>query len=78
VAVFSMASDTGAIIGPLVAGLLADQVGYPAAFGLGAALSLLAALNAFRMPRVPPGSAPAFRPGTEVRKEIVDEPEASL
>ena len=78
VAVFSMASDTGAIIGPLVAGLLADQVGYPAAFGLGAALSLLAALNAFRMPRVPPGSTSAARPGSDVRKEIVGEPEASV
>ena len=36
-AVFSMCSDIGAIIGPLVAGLLADTVSYPAAFGVGAA-----------------------------------------
>ncbi|HEX6759262.1 MAG TPA: MFS transporter, partial [Propionibacteriaceae bacterium] len=36
VAVFSMCSDIGAIIGPLVAGLLADTVSYPAAFGVGA------------------------------------------
>lgn len=74
VAVFSMASDTGAIIGPLAAGLLADQVGYPAAFGLGAALCLLAALNAFRMPRVPPGSTEPARSGTEVMEEVVGEP----
>ena len=78
VAVFSMASDVGAIIGPLVAGALADRVGYPVAFGLGAVLSLLAALNAYRMPRVPPGSTPAVRPGSDVAKETVGEPEASV
>ena len=32
VAVFSMCADIGAIVGPLVAGLLADYVSYPAAF----------------------------------------------
>ena len=32
VAVFQMASDAGAILGPLVAGLLADQVSFGAAF----------------------------------------------
>jgi len=78
VAVFSMSSDVGAIAGPLVAGALADQVGYPAAFGLGAALSILAALNAFRMPRMPPGSTPAARPGSDVGKETIGEPEASV
>ena len=34
---FSMCADLGAIVGPLVAGLLADAVSYPAAFGVGAA-----------------------------------------
>ncbi|HEX5908733.1 MAG TPA: MFS transporter [Propionibacteriaceae bacterium] len=51
VAVFSMCSDIGAIIGPLVAGLLADVLSYPAAFGVGAALMLLAAALSWRMPR---------------------------
>jgi MFS family permease len=51
VAVFSMCSDIGAIIGPLVAGLLADRLSYPAAFGVGAALMLVAAALSWRMPR---------------------------
>jgi MFS family permease len=50
VAVFSMCSDVGAIVGPVVAGLLADRFSYGLAFGVGAGLSLLAALNALRMP----------------------------
>lgn len=52
VAVFSMCSDVGAIIGPLVAGLLADSFSYPAAFAVGAALLLGAAATSTRMPRV--------------------------
>jgi MFS family permease len=51
VAVFSMCSDVGAIIGPLVAGLLADTLSYSAAFGAGAALMLVAAALSWRMPR---------------------------
>jgi MFS family permease len=51
VAVFSMCSDIGAIVGPLVAGLLADTLSYPAAFGAGAALMLVAAALSWRMPR---------------------------
>ena len=51
VALFSMCSDIGAIIGPLVAGLLADTLSYPAAFAAGAALMLLAAGLSWRMPR---------------------------
>ncbi len=80
VAVFSMSSDVGAIIGPLVAGLLVDRISYPAAFGLGAGLCLLAALNAFRMPKVPPGvsAEPTAGPGEDVRKETIGEPEASV
>jgi MFS family permease len=73
VAVFSMTSDIGAIIGPLVAGVLADQLSYPAAFGIGAALSMLAALYALRMPRTAPPSA---ADETE-RTETLGEPEAS-
>jgi MFS family permease len=51
VAVFSMCSDIGAIIGPLVAGMLADTLSYPAAFGAGAALMLVAVGLSWRMPR---------------------------
>jgi MFS family permease len=51
-----MCSDVGAIVGPLVAGLLADRVSYPVAFGVGVLLILGAALSALRMP---PGIAVA-------------------
>jgi MFS family permease len=51
VAVFSMCSDLGAIVGPVVAGLLADQFSYGVAFGVSAGLALAAALYALRMPR---------------------------
>jgi len=51
VAVFSMCADIGAIIGPLVAGLLADTLSYAAAFGAGATLMLVAAALSWRMPR---------------------------
>jgi MFS family permease len=57
VALFSMCSDIGAIIGPLVAGLLADTLSYPAAFGVGAALMLMAAALSLRMPRGRPVSS---------------------
>lgn len=51
VAIFSMCSDVGAIIGPLVAGFLADRFSYPVAFGVGAVLMLGAAALSTRMPR---------------------------
>ncbi|QYF72576.1 MFS transporter [Cryobacterium sp. PAMC25264] len=50
VAIFSMFSDFGAIVGPLVAGLLADTVSYPAAFLLGGLLFAATSLYALRMP----------------------------
>jgi MFS family permease len=52
VAVFSMCSDVGAIVGPLVAGVLADSFSYPAAFAVGAALLLGAAATSARMPHL--------------------------
>ncbi|MBA8794555.1 MFS family permease [Friedmanniella endophytica] len=64
VAVFSMCSDAGAIVGPLVAGALADAVSFPVAFGVGAALLALAALNALRMPGGVPGGGPAPATGS--------------
>lgn len=51
VAVFSMFSDAGAIVGPLVAGYLVDAVSFEAAFGLAAVLMLAASAYALRMPR---------------------------
>ncbi|MES2092403.1 MAG: MFS transporter [Actinomycetota bacterium] len=50
VAVFSMFSDFGAIIGPLVAGFLADTVSYPVAFAVGALFFAGASAYALRMP----------------------------
>ncbi len=58
VAVFSMSSDTGAIIGPLVAGWLSDHVSYPVAFGVGAALLLVGSGASWRMPRHQIAAAP--------------------
>ncbi|WP_317229329.1 MFS transporter [Clavibacter sp. MX14-G9D] len=52
VAVFSMVADLGAIVGPLVAGYLADAVSFPVAFATGAVLLLAASgYAALRMPR---------------------------
>ncbi|WP_308465568.1 MFS transporter [Rathayibacter soli] len=51
VAVFSMFSDFGAIIGPIVAGWLVDVWSFQAAFGVAAALMLIASAYALRMPR---------------------------
>jgi MFS family permease len=42
-AVFQMASDSGAIVGPVVAGLLADRLGYGWAFGITGGMLLAAA-----------------------------------
>ena len=58
VAVFSMFSDFGAIVGPLVAGLLADSVSFPAAFLLGGLLFAATSLYALRMPAARPAPAP--------------------
>jgi MFS family permease len=41
VAVFQMAGDLGAVIGPTAAGALADASGYGAAFALSAGVALL-------------------------------------
>lgn len=50
VAVFSMITDAGAILGPLVGGWLADQGSFPLGFGVGAVLLLAGSLLALRMP----------------------------
>lgn len=66
VAVFSMCSDIGAILGPLVAGWLADHASYPIAFGVGAVLLLAGAALGLRMPGgVPPATPPPTPPSNE-------------
>jgi MFS transporter, DHA1 family, multidrug resistance protein len=50
VAVFQMASDAGAITGPLAAGWLADNVGFGAAFAACAVVMLAAGVLAVAMP----------------------------
>jgi DHA1 family multidrug resistance protein-like MFS transporter len=69
VAIFSMFSDFGAIVGPLVAGLLADSVSYPAAFLLGGLLFAATSLYALRMP----GGLPA-QPATAPPADPADPP----
>jgi DHA1 family multidrug resistance protein-like MFS transporter len=67
VAVFSMFSDFGAIIGPLVAGFLADTVSYPVAFAVGAVLFLATSAYALRMPGGPPAHTTVGRESTAGR-----------
>lgn len=43
-AIFQMAADTGAIVGPIVAGLLADRLGYGWAFGITGGVLILTAV----------------------------------
>jgi len=54
---FQMASDVGAIAGPVGAGLLAQFVSYSAAFGVTGAIALLAALIWLRAPETLPARA---------------------
>lgn len=51
VAVFNMASDAGAVVGPVLAGFLVDHGSFGAAFGLGAAVVALAGVLGLRLPR---------------------------
>jgi DHA1 family multidrug resistance protein-like MFS transporter len=72
VAIFSMFSDFGAIVGPLVAGLLADTVSYPVAFLVGGLLFLATSLYAtLRMP----GGLPA-QPAPELPAASTADPDA--
>lgn len=54
VASFQMIADFGAIIGPLAAGWLADQLGYHWAFSIAVVVSLLAVIVAFFMHETKP------------------------
>ncbi|MGH3443830.1 MAG: MFS transporter, partial [Nocardioidaceae bacterium] len=53
VAVFNMASDLGAVIGPILAGWLVDRGSYEAAFVFGAAVIAAAGLVGLRLPSKP-------------------------
>ncbi|MGL5405744.1 MAG: MFS transporter [Propionibacteriaceae bacterium] len=50
VSLYSMIGDIGAIVGPLVAGFLADKAGLPWAFSVGGVMLLMAAGYSLRMP----------------------------
>lgn len=64
VAVFQMASDAGAISGPLAAGWLADTASFGAAFASCAVVMLAATLVALRMPEtLVPGRLGSVSPG---------------
>ncbi|NYI65842.1 MFS transporter [Spelaeicoccus albus] len=51
IAIFNMASDLGAVAGPVLAGWLIDTGSFPAAFGMAAAVVLAAGLLGLRLPR---------------------------
>ncbi|MFV2018334.1 MFS transporter [Micromonospora sp. LOL_023] len=54
VAVFSMCTDVGAVVGPVVVGLVAEQAGAAAAFGSGAALLVVAFVASWTLTTVRP------------------------
>lgn len=54
IAVFNMASDLGAVAGPILGGLLVDEASFTAAFGLGAAVVVAAGLTGLRIRPSPP------------------------
>jgi DHA1 family multidrug resistance protein-like MFS transporter len=65
VAVFQMSGDLGAVLGPVVAGWVADGAGYPASFALSAVvcaapvLVVAAAPETLQPPTAPPGEVAA-------------------
>ncbi|MDP9395209.1 MAG: MFS transporter [Actinomycetota bacterium] len=59
VAAFQMAADIGAVVGPLLAGWLADEYSYAVAFGTSAAVLGAGAVMALRMPETRPAAAAA-------------------
>lgn len=53
-AAFQMAQDSGAIVGPILTGVIADQAGFGYAFGITAAVSVLAIVPWLRAPETRP------------------------
>lgn len=78
VSTFGMASDVGAVIGPLAAGALAEHVSYEAAFISTAAVLLLGFVMALRMPETVHRSRPeeptqtSAESAPEVGEQVLD------
>ncbi|MCP2261379.1 putative arabinose efflux permease, MFS family [Streptoalloteichus tenebrarius] len=66
---FQMAADVGAILGPLVAGLLADSLSYPVAFALTGAMFLFAMLAWIPAPETLPRGGPTEHAAEEATPE---------
>lgn len=66
-ATFQMSADIGAVLGPIAAGVLADQLSYTAAFAVTGALCLVAALVWLPAPETLPrdGAGPGAHPTPE-------------
>ncbi len=74
VAVFQMASDVGAVAGPLTAGYLADRFSTPVAFGATAGVLALGLVAALLMPETRPrGAAPRSRCEQESAEDAAGE-----
>ncbi len=81
-AAFQMAADIGAVIGPIAAGILADQLSYSAAFAVTGVLAVVAALVWLPAPETLPGRTgrtahptPEEALGTEVTPGDSPQPE---
>lgn len=69
-ATFQMAQDTGAIVGPVLTGWIADQAGFPAAFALTAAVTLVTTVPWLRAREsLPDRQAPAESRPAPVRQD---------
>jgi MFS family permease len=68
-ATFQMAADVGAILGPLVTGLIAENFSYEAAFAVTGAMALLAFLAWLPAPETLPRRAPAEHTAADVAAE---------
>ena len=64
VATFQMIADVGSIAGPLIAGLIADSVGYHWAFATALAVMAVALLFAVLMPETKAQDEPSPVPAT--------------
>lgn len=69
-AAYQMAADIGAILGPLVAGVLAEQLSFATAFGVTGAIAAAAALFWLRAPEtLPRRAAEPDHTGTDIAAE---------
>ena len=73
IAIFSMSSDIGAIVGPLAAGALVDAFSFPIAFGVGAVFFVVASLYSLRMPRAVSVAVSAAPASLEANDTVTDE-----